>query len=340
MNMAVLLGGTSAERDVSLVTGIAVARALRTMGHHVRAIDCAYGDREIDIQNVDVEHIISQTPSEMKQQQGQLNRNILATVQFLLNQSFDLVFIALHGGYGENGQLQALLELVQIPFVGSGSLASALGMNKHLSKLLFRSQNVPTAPWVLVRQGQGLPFEEIQALGFPLVVKPNDQGSTVGLSIVHGREELSGALARAFRYGPDVLVEKYIPGQEITAAILDGKALPLIEIVPHSGLYDYEAKYQKGKTDYRVPAPLSREITQNIQQAAERAFAALGCADYARVDFRLQENGQFFCLEVNTLPGMTPTSLVPKAAAVVGLSFNQLIETLVQTAFRRYRLPT
>ncbi|RMG64711.1 MAG: D-alanine--D-alanine ligase [Calditrichaeota bacterium] len=336
MRIAVLLGGTSAERDVSLVTGIAVARALIALGHQVRAIDCAYGDREIDPQATDVEHIIGQTPSEIERQRRQLDRNILSTVQFLLAEPVDLVFIALHGGYGENGQLQALLELLQIPFVGSGSLASALGMNKHLSKVIFKSQAVPTAPWLLVRKGHLPRAEQLENLGFPVVVKPNEQGSTVGLSVVYRQDEVPEALNRAFQYGPKVLVEKYIPGKEITAAILDGGSLPLIEIVPQSGLYDYQAKYQKGKTEYRVPAPLDAQITEQIQRAAERAFAALGCADYARVDFRLQDDGQFYCLEVNTLPGMTPTSLVPKAAAVLGLSFNQLIEKIVQTALKRY----
>lgn len=332
MKIAVLLGGTSAERDVSLSTGIAIAKALKENGHDVRAVDCAYGDREIDFQGMESGKVIRVNPSDIEKDKANLDRNIFATIDYLVKEKFAVVFNALHGGYGENGQLPALLELAGIPYTGSGTVASALGMDKHLSKILFQANRVPTALWLRFTRYNQIDVREIEAWGFPVVVKPNEQGSTVGLTIVKSLDNFDSAMALAFKYGPTVLVEKYIPGREITVSVLGEEALPIIEIIPHSGFYDYESKYQSGKTRYVVPAEIPVELTGEIQQAALRAYHALGCRGYARVDFRLQEDGQFFCLEVNTLPGMTPTSLVPKAAKAVGIGFNELVERIVALA--------
>jgi D-alanine-D-alanine ligase len=334
MKIAVLLGGTSAERDVSFSTGIAIAKALKENGHEVQAIDCAYGDKTCDFENLNTADIIRITPSDIEKEKGCLDRNIFTTIDYLLKEEFAVVFNALHGGYGENGQLPALLELVRIPYTGSGTLASALGMDKHLSKTIFQAIKVPTAPWKKLKSLGEFDARNFQQWELPLVVKPNDQGSTVGLSIVKSRSDFNSAVEKAFQYGETVLVEKYIPGKEIAVSVLGEAALPIIEIIPESGFYDYEAKYHSGRTKYEVPATIPPGLTTEIQQAALRAYNGLGCRGYARIDLRLQENGQFFCLEVNTLPGMTPTSLVPKAAKAVGISFNELVKQIVKLALK------
>jgi D-alanine-D-alanine ligase len=332
MKIAVLLGGTSTERDVSISTGIAIARALRENGHTVQAIDCAYGNKTLDFENMSTADIIRVTPSDIEKEKARLDRNIFSTIDYLVKEKITLVFNALHGGYGENGQLPSLLDLVKIPYTGSGTLASALGMDKHLSKIIFQSNNVPTAPWERLDSPGEFDARNFQHWELPLVVKPNAQGSTVGLSIVKSWSEFYGAVEKAFQYDDTVLVEKYIPDREITVSMLGKESLPIIEIIPESGFYDYEAKYQSGKTKYVVPAEIPPNPTMEIQQAALRAYNGLRCRGYARVDFRLQADGRFFCLEVNTLPGMTPTSLVPKAAKALGISFNELIERIVKFA--------
>jgi len=332
VKIAVLLGGTSAERDVSLVTGIEIARALQRKGHQVQAVDCAYGDRILTDLNRPIDHIIRTTPSDFEEKRQELDRNLFRTIDYLLKEQFDVVYIALHGGYGENGQLQAMLEVANLPFTGSGSLASALGMDKHFSKILFEKAGVPTAPWITLSH----PNEDyslfLEQHPLPVVVKPNGQGSSVGLKIVHRQEELPQAIQFAFRHGHSVILEQYIPGHEMTVAILDQEPLPVIEIIPDQGVYDYEHKYQKGKTRYVVPAEIQAETTRQLQEYALRAYRALGCRHYARVDFRLTDSGEAFCLEVNTLPGMTPTSLVPKAARAMGIEFDQLVERIVRLA--------
>ncbi len=332
MKIAVLLGGTSAERDVSLVTGAEIARALRANGHDVRAIDCAYGDRVIENLDLDEEAIIRTTPSDFEKKRAQLDKNLFRTIQYLIDEKFEVVYIALHGGYGENGQLQAMLEVAGIPFTGSGSLASALGMDKHFSKVLFEKAGVPTAPWKTLETAREDYSDFVAQHGLPVVVKPNGQGSSVGLKIVREASELPAAIQTAFQHGNSVLLEQYIPGREMTVAILDREALPVIEIIPEHGVYDYECKYQKGKSRYVVPAEIPDQTTRLLQDYARKAFQALGCRHYARVDFRLTEEGRAFCLEVNTLPGMTPTSLVPKAARAVGYDFPRLVEEIVRLA--------
>ncbi len=332
MKIGVLLGGTSAERDVSLVSGIAVARALEEVGHTVQAIDCAYGKRIIDFHTMGDSGIIRLNPSEIERKKKELDRNIFNTIHYLMKEKVEVVFNALHGGYGEDGRISALLEMAGIPYTGSGPLASALGIDKHLSKVLFRASHIPTAEWITLSSPDEADSGKVESLGFPLVVKPNNQGSTVGLTIIQNRKALLPALEKAFQYSQKAVVEEYIPGREITVAVLGEEPLPVIEIIPQGGFYDYEAKYQTGKTSYEVPAKLPPELTVSIQQASLEAFRSLGCRGYGRVDLRLRDDNRFFCLEVNTLPGLTPTSLVPKAAKAVGISFNELVERIVDLA--------
>jgi len=337
MKIAVLLGGTSAERDVSLVTGVAISKALMELGHDVLPIDCAFGDRLVDVNQVEVDGTIKETPVDFSSRQVELDRNIFKTIQFLIRESVEMVYIGLHGGYGENGQLQALLEMAHIPYAGSNSLASALCMNKFFSKEIVQAHGVPTAPWKVIRKLENFETECCSGLRFPLVVKPGDQGSTVGLSIVKEKSQLMESLARALHFSSFALIEEYISGSELTVAVLGDQALPVIEIVPQSGFYDYESKYQSGKTEYIVPADIPQEVSRKVQSLALKAFRILGCEDYARVDFRLRDDGKLFFLEVNTLPGMTPTSLVPKAAKAVGMDFPTLIGKIVDMAWKRYQ---
>ncbi|MCB0263435.1 MAG: D-alanine--D-alanine ligase [Calditrichaeota bacterium] len=332
MKTAVILGGTSAERDVSFSTGVAVSRALQKCGHTVLAIDCAFGDSFIDIDTIDTSHLVKTTPPDIEKRKSELNRNLLKTVDRLLAEKVDVVFNALHGGYGENGQIQALLDIAGIPYTGSGTVSSAVGMDKHLSKILFRANDVPTADWLHLTRKTTVSHEAVEKLGLPFVVKPNAQGSTVGLTIVNAMDELDAAIQLAFEFDESVLIEQFVPGRELTVAILGNRTLPIVEIVPKSGIYDYESKYQSGRTEYHVPADLPESLAAAIQEAGLRTFSAIQCAGYARADFRLRTDGTFSCLEINTLPGMTATSLVPKAAKAAGISFEALITEIIDQA--------
>jgi D-alanine-D-alanine ligase len=253
----------------------------------------------------------------------------------------DCVFIAMHGGWGEDGTVQAVLEVAGIPYTGSGVLGSALAMDKDRAKRVFRASGVPTADWITVESGPDgePPAAELARvhddLGDVVVVKPNAEGSTVGLTVVRRGEDLRAAVRTAARFGRRVLVERWVPGRELTVGMLGGRALPVVEIIPEGGLYTYEAKYTKGHSRYEAPADLPEELAGRIRRSAERAHDVLGCEGFARVDFRLPEDGDFQCLEVNTIPGMTPLSLVPMAAKADGMSFGELVERIVELGIQR-----
>ena len=336
MKIAVLLGGDSPERDVSLASGAAVIRALRARGHDVVAIDPALppglraepeaariGDRPPER--------VAPLPPEQA----------LAWLHSKPVREADVVMNALHGVWGEDGVAQALLESAGVAYTGSGVLASALAMNKDRSKALFREAGVPTAPHRLLDASSPGAAERaaaaIREIGLPVVVKPNCQGSSVGFSFVESEGGLGEALEAAARYGGECLVERYVPGRELTAAVLGGEALPLVEIIPTGGFYDYQRKYKKGASRYVVPAELDAAATELLRRHAVRAFEALLCRDYARVDFRLSPEGEPFCLEVNTLPGMTDLSLVPMAARAAGIGFDELVERICRMALARKR---
>jgi D-alanine-D-alanine ligase len=244
----------------------------------------------------------------------------------------DVLFLALHGGQGEDGTLQALLDLTGVPYTGSGHMASALAMDKDLSKHLFRAAGVPTADWLMAPAT----VDEVRtALGFPVIVKPSKQGSTVGLSIVKKPEELQAAIDAAFEHDDEVMIEQFIAGRELTVGILGDVALPVGEIIAKHEIYDYECKYTPGMAVEEFPARLSDEETQTVQTLAKQAFVALKLRGYARIDFRMTSDSKFFCLEANTLPGMTQTSLIPQAAAAAGISFPELCDRIVQIALEQ-----
>jgi D-alanine-D-alanine ligase len=260
-------------------------------------------------------------------------RRLAALMETLDHQKPDVVFPMLHGGMGEDGRLQAVLEMVGVRFVGSGSLASALAMNKPVAKRLFLHAGVLTPASLLVKKSESemdVAARIRNSFGFPVIVKPDSSGSAVGLAVLMDQEGLGTALRNITTLNYTSLIEPFIAGAELTVAILDKEPLSPIEIRPHGGLYDYVSKYTKGHTDYLCPAPISLEHSLKVRELALKAHQALGCRHYSRVDFRLRQDGELFCLEVNTIPGMTSTSLVPKAAAATGLSFEDLVDRLAR----------
>jgi D-alanine-D-alanine ligase len=325
--IAVLMGGTSAERDVSLASGIRITEALRACGHEVTAVDTVYGRLSAaDEHRLLAGGVVKTAPPDTKMLVG-MNAAMQGTLRAL--PSADVLFLALHGGHGEDGTIQALLNLTGVPYTGSGHLASALAMDKDLSKRLFHGAGVPTPDWLMAPV---TPEQVDAALGFPVIVKPSKQGSTVGLNVVRLPRELQPAVDEAFDHDDEVMVEEFIAGRELTVGILGDRALPVGEIIPKHEIYDYECKYTPGMAVEEFPAKLSDEQTTAIQDLALRAFAALKLTGYARVDFRMSADGMFYCLEANTLPGMTQTSLIPQAAAAAGISFPELCDRIVHLA--------
>lgn len=291
--IGVLLGGLSAERDVSLRSGEAIAQALESRGFDVARIDAG---RDV--------------------------------ARRLLDERVEVAFIGLHGRYGEDGCIQGLLESMFVPYTGSGVLASAMAMDKVVTKRIFQLAEVPVADWVVVPRDD-TPSAASLPFGVPCVVKPSREGSSVGVSLVEREEDLAAAVAEAARHPGEVLVERYVKGREINVAVLDGEALGAIEIRSSRAFYDYTAKYTAGMTQYVYPAPVTPEVDARLSELAVRAYVALGCQGAARVDFIAPPSGDPLCLEVNTLPGMTATSLLPKIAAGRGLDFPSLCERLL-----------
>ncbi len=296
MKIGVLMGGLSAEREVSLKSGGAVHQALVTLGYNAIVID--------------------------------VGRDI-ATV--LARESVEVAFICLHGRFGEDGAVQGVLEIMGIPYTGSGVLASALAMNKIFAKRVFQASGLTVAPYQVLRRGETL---DTAGLAFPLpvVVKPSQEGSSVGVSIVRNMAEIGPALAVAFRYDDEVLVERFINGREIQVGILEDRALGAIEIVPKNEFYDFEAKYTSGMAQHILPAPLPPNLYLKVLGEGEKAHAALGCNGYSRVDFLVREDEECFLLEVNTLPGMTALSLLPEIAGGGGIGFSDLVERILGSA--------
>ncbi len=350
MRIAVLLGGTSTERDISLVTGRAVGLALAEGGHDILLVDPAFGDEAVGPREAEEAAAIGSTPPPIREEAG----NALRAVAGEAVSGADVVFVALHGGTGEDGTIQGLLELAGKPYTGSGVLACALAMDKRASKIVLRDAGVATPDWQVVSfEGErdpdargGSPWlpndlppgdaeEAVRRLGGPpVVVKPNDQGSTVGLTIVREEAEIAPAVRLAAEYSRHVLVETYIPGREMTVAVLGGEALPVVEIAPKSGLYDYESKYTRGMSAYTCPAEIPAALATELAASALTAFAALGCRGYARLDYRVTPDDRAFCLEANTVPGMTAVSLVPMAAAAHGIDFVGLVDRIVKMALK------
>ena len=318
MDIVMLLGGSSSERDVSMASGFRMTDALRARGHTVRVIDPASDMSEAELRQAAK---VKRAPPSLESLAGS---NFIRLAEL----ETDVVFLGLHGGQGEDGTIQAVLDAFGLAYTGSGHLASALAMDKELSKILFRAAGVSTADWVMA------PAAPL-ALGFPLIVKPSREGSTVGLSLVRDRGGLDAAVAEASRYDDEVIIERYIPGRELTVAVLGGVALPVGEIFPKHEIYDYECKYTVGMAHEEFPAKLPPEVAAHVQDQAVKAFHALKLSGCARIDFRLDAENVPYCLEANTLPGMTGTSLVPQAAEAAGISFEELCDRIAHLARAR-----
>jgi D-alanine-D-alanine ligase len=325
--VALLVGGTSPEREVSKMSGRGVLEALKKLDYRFKIIDPAYGLS----QPADEESFFCQEDfSEIS------NRNCIYAINSDLFNDVDIVLSAMHGKWAEDGTIQSLLELRGLKYTGSKVTASCLAMDKDISKKIFKQVNVNTADWFLITPESikhALLKQKInEEIGFPCIIKPNDQGSTVGLKLVKNESEVEEGITISKQYSSKVLIEKYIAGREITVGILGLQALPVLEIVPKSGLYDYKSKYTSGMSKYIVPAHIPEEVSAETRLQALTAFQSLGCEGYGRVDFRLNSENEIFCLEVNTLPGMTPLSLVPKAAKAAGITFEELIDKIIQQA--------
>lgn len=335
MRIAVLFGGTSEERDVSVASGAQVIQALSGRGHDVIAVDTARGVLEAaDRQRLLSSGVAPEPPTDSALSVMRTDARALFGSTSTIS-SADVIFIALHGGSGEDGTLQAVLDLVGIPYTGSGHMGSAYAMDKDVAKQLFRAAGVPTADWCLATS---VPDDVAERFGLPLVVKPNKQGSTVGLTIVRTAGELQEAIQTASQFDDEVMIERFVPGRELTVGVLDGRALAVGEVLPKlSEIFDYASKYQPGGAEEVFPADLPEATTELVRDLGVRAHRAVKAGPYSRVDFRLDPDGRPWCLEVNTVPGMTRTSLLPQSAQVMGLSFADLCEEICRLAVAGHR---
>lgn len=341
MKIVVLAGGISTERDVSLSSGRGVYNALKERGHQVILLDVFLGYEgdpgnifELDRDWVKDVAPVSEVAPDIEKVKALRKKpsNILFGDHVIeICQMADIVFMALHGDCGENGKVQAVFDLFGIKYTGTDSFSSALAMDKSITKQLFLQNGVPT-PKSHLLTGKDDPYKP----EFPCVVKVSGGGSSVGVYIVQNEKEYADAVQEAFRYDTKVLVEQYIKGREFTDCVIEGKAYPVVEIAPVSGFYDYKNKYQAGSTVDTCPAKISDELTKKIQDTALKAYQVLGIKTYARMDVLMDENGDVYCLEANTLPGMTPTSLIPQEAAVLGISYGELCELIIEISLKKY----
>ena len=329
------MGGTSAERDVSIASGLRIAAALRSRGHDVTSLDTATGVIDTTRERELLAAGVQQAPPDLEALASMARQSLSPTLGTLPEvRGAEVVFLALHGGQGEDGTLQALFDLSGVRYTGTGQLGSAMAMDKDVSKRLFRDNGVQTAEWLMAPAS----VQQVEdTIGFPVVVKPSKQGSTVGLTLVREPSGLESAIAEAFKYDDEVMLERFISGRELTVGIIGNEALPIGEIIPKHELYDYECKYTKGMAVEEFPARLEPAVAAHVQAQAVLAFKALKLRGYARIDFRLDDSGGCFCLEANTLPGMTELSLIPQAAAAAGISFPELCERIVQLAITEGR---
>jgi D-alanine-D-alanine ligase len=335
MRVAVLFGGISEERDVSVASGAQVVQALEAAGHEVLAIDTARGVLETaERQQLLTSSVAPAQPSETEL--SLVRRDASSIVRRLAElRAVDVVFIALHGGSGEDGTIQALFDLAAIPYTGTGHLGSACAMDKDVAKHLFRAAGVRTPDWLMAPVGVQVVASE---LGFPVVVKPNKQGSTVGLTIVREPAALAAAIETAAGFDDEVMIERFVAGRELTLGILEDAALAVGEIRPRlHEIFDYASKYQSGGADEVFPADLPDDTTRLVREAGLAAHRAVKAGVYSRVDFRLDAAGQPWCLEVNTVPGMTRTSLLPQSAQASGISFPELCDRICREAVAAYR---
>ena len=349
MKIVVLAGGISTERDVSLVSGMGVYKALKENGHDVVLIDVYLGCEDIpeDITKIftldkdwarEIKSVSKDAPniSEVKKQRKDQSNVLFGPNVLKICAASDIVFMALHGDCGENGKIQATFDLLDIKYTGTDYLSSALAMDKAVTKSIFIQHNVKTPEGYVLHKTDLELRNQIPEL--PVVVKVCNGGSSVGVYFVNTKEEFADTLEKAFKYEDKVLIEKFIKGREFTDCVIDGEALPIVEIAPVDGFYDYEHKYQAGAAVETCPAKIDDTLKDMIQAEAVKAYKALGIKTYARMDFMQDEQtGSIYCLEANTLPGMTPTSLIPQEAKAIGKSYNDLCEWIIEISLAKYR---
>lgn len=343
MKIAVLAGGTSTERNVSFQTGKMVASALKENGHDICFLDVFMGINDVDINTCfsqtdfdsiaeDIQETAPDLESLLKierpENDGFFGPNVLNICK-----AADIVFIALHGANGEDGRIQAVFELLDIPYTGSGSFGSQISMHKGMTKNVMNQVNVPTPKGFCLNKANLDNYE--RTIDFPCVIKPCCGGSSVGVAIVNNETDYDKALKDAFSYEDEIIIEEYIKGRELSTGIIDGKALPIIEIKPLTGFYDYKNKYQPGMAEDICPAQIGDKATKQIQEYTEILYKALHLEVYSRIDFLLTDAGDIYCLEANTLPGMTRTSLLPQEAMEIGINFNELCEKIVQLSLAK-----
>lgn len=341
MKIVILAGGTSTERDVSLSSGCQIYKALKPRGHSVILLDIFLGfngdvntafqsDRD---QAADIAPVKETAPDieQLKKLRNDDSKSLFGPNVLELCKQADIVFMALHGDSGENGKVQAAFDLFGIKYTGTDALSSAIAMDKSISKQLFRANGINTPESILLTKKEDVPEPKL-----PCVVKICSGGSSVGVYIANTKEEFDSAIDQAFKYENKVLIEDYIKGREFTDGVIEGVPLPIVQIEPKQGFYDYKNKYQAGSTIETCPAKITKSLEEKIQSTAVKVFNTLGIKTYARVDFMVDENENIFCLEANTLPGMTPTSLIPQEAAVLGKSFADLCEWIIQISLKKY----
>ncbi len=344
MKIVVLAGGTSTERDVSIVSGTGICTGLRAKGHQAVLVDVFCGLEEVDWEDpFPEEYDVDAAAAYIKSFNAGIEKLKEERKEFFgpnvmeLCRRADIVFLGLHGANGEDGRVQAAFDLMGIRYTGTGYLSSAMAMDKGVTKWMFQMKGVPVPGGVTMKAAQRERNLSKLGLSFPAVVKTCCGGSSIGVYIVKDQEEYEKALDEAFAYEEEVVVEEFIQGTEYTVAVVDGLAYPVVQIVPCQGFYDYENKYKPGAVKETCPAPISDELTKRLQNYAVQGYHALGLESYARLDFIVTEDEKIYCLEANTLPGMTPTSLIPQEAAVLGMDYPALCEELIRVSLKKYR---
>ena len=349
MDIVVLAGGLSTERDVSFKTGSMVAAALKENGHRVILLDVfmGYGEQEVDLNRIfdradEISVKVSDIPevapdlAAVKASRKDQSPCFFGPNVIRMCQMADIVFMALHGENGENGKVQAAFDLFGVRYTGSDYLSSAIAMNKGMAKKLFVEAGIPTPMGIsMTRETREDDVTKLN-LHLPCIVKPCCGGSSIGVTIVRDAAEFKAALDEAFRWENELVIEEFIEGREFSVGVIEGKALPVIEIAPIQGFYDYKNKYKAGSAVETCPAELPEEVSAQMRHYAEEVAKVIGLDTYSRSDFLLDKDNKMYCLEANTLPGMTPTSLLPQEAAVVGVNFNELCEKLIEISMKKY----
>lgn len=343
MNIVVLAGGNSTEREVSISSGQGVCQALRERNHKAILVDAYFGKESMDEELFSEKYDTEQVAAWMRSQSSSLEKVMKTRKEFFgpnvleICQKADIVFLALHGANGEDGKVQSVLDLMGVKYTGCGPLSSGMAMDKGITKMVFEAKGIPTPKGMTLEKNDCSSYLSDYGMDFPVIVKPCCGGSSVGVCIAHNQQEYKAALMEAFSYENQVVVEQFITGREFSVAVVDGKAYPVIEIAPLEGFYDYKNKYSAGSCVETCPADLSASLTKEMQMYAEKGYEALNLQAYARLDFLMEEDGSMYCLEANTLPGMTPTSLIPQEASVIGINYPQLCEKLIEVSLKKYQ---